>query len=353
MSQRDPSRRDLLRLGAAGAVAVAAAARFTDVAWAQKSLVATSYPGNWEEAHRKVLVPAFEKRTGARVTLTPILAVEQVAKIKASPKNPPFDAVIFDEGPNLVAVKEGLLEAYPTAKSPAYAKLHPLFQSREGSGPSVTIQPIGIAYNPAKIKRPPTSWADLFKPEYKGLVGLTTMVSSLGTAFVVEIAKLFGGSEANAEPAFRELKKLLPNVAAIAPSPGALATMFQQGEIAIAPHYYINISLLIDKGVPVDWVAPKEGIVGIRTYMNVVKNSDVDLATAYIDTALSAPVQSELAAKPYYMIPTSRDARIAPEVGKRVPATPEGVQKMVFNNWAKINESRAAWIERWNKEMRA
>ncbi len=348
------TRREMLRIGVAGAAAAGLGARAAGPAWAAKSIVATTYPGNWEEAHRKILVPAFEKRTGAKVTVTPILAVEQVAKIKASPKNPPFDAVIFDEGPNLVAVKEGLLEPYPAAKSPAYGQLYAQFQSREGSGPSVTIQPIGLAFNPRKVKTPPASWADLWKPEYKGQIGLTTLNSSLGTAFLVEIAKVFGGNEGNAEPAFREIKKLLPNVAAIARSPGALAALFEQGEVAIAPHYYINISLLIDKGVPVDWVAPREGIVGIRTFMNVVKNaSEPDLAVAYIDEALSGGTQTQLAAKPFYMIPTNREAKIAPEVLQKVPATPDGIQKMVFQSWAKINESRAAWIERWDKEMKA
>jgi len=74
------------------------------------------------------------------------------------------------------------------------------------------VQLIGIAYNPKKITTPPTSWEDLWKPEYKGRVGITGSPSSLGTAFMVEIAKLHWRLGNNIEPAFEAVKKLLPNV---------------------------------------------------------------------------------------------------------------------------------------------
>ena len=123
------------------------------------------------------------------------------------------------------------------------------------------MQLIGIAYNPKKVKTPPTSWEDLWKPEYKGRVGITGLGSSLGTAFMVEIAKMNGGSETNIEPAFEAMKKLLPNVGAISPSPGALAALFQQGEIDIAFNYWNNVALLAAKGVDIAFASPKTGAV--------------------------------------------------------------------------------------------
>ena len=89
----------------------------------------------------------------------------------------------------------GHLRAVSGRESRNHADLLAPFQSEQW-GPTVTMQLIGIAYNPTKIQTPPPSWMDLWKPEYKGRVGLTTMESSLGTVFVVEIAKLHGGSSA-------------------------------------------------------------------------------------------------------------------------------------------------------------
>ena len=66
-----------------------------------------------------------------------------------------------------------------------------------------------------------TSWNDLLKPEYKGRVGLASMGSTLVSAWMAEIARLNGGSAENLEPAFAYVKKLMPNVGAVAANPGA------------------------------------------------------------------------------------------------------------------------------------
>jgi len=43
-----------------------------------------------------------------------------------------------------------------------------------------------------------------------------------------------GGSESNIEPGFKALNDLKPNLAAVAANPGALATLFQQGQVDIS-----------------------------------------------------------------------------------------------------------------------
>src|SRR5262249_59040001 len=142
----------------------------------------------------------------------------------------------------------GMLDEVAADKSKSVSDIPEALRHRAGYAPVITVQLIGIAYNPKKITTPPTSWEDLWKPEYKGRVGITGMASSLGTAFMVEIAKMNGGSDTNIEPAFDAIKRLLPNVGAIAASPGALAALFQQGEIDIAFHYWNNVPLFAAKG---------------------------------------------------------------------------------------------------------
>ncbi len=88
------SRRTALRLGGA-----ALAARLTDPAHAAEPVVATTYPGSFDEAFKAVVGPAFAKATGASVNFTPLLNVDQIGKIQAARANPPFDVVLFDEGP--------------------------------------------------------------------------------------------------------------------------------------------------------------------------------------------------------------------------------------------------------------
>jgi len=132
----------------------------------------------------------------------------------------------------LDAAKQGLIVEYPAARSANYKDLLPEFQDKWG--PCISMQIIGIGYNPKKIKTPPTSWDALWDPQYKGRVGLTALNSQLGIAFLAEINRLRGGNEENFEPAFKALRELLPNVGAIGANLGAYATLWQQEQISSA-----------------------------------------------------------------------------------------------------------------------
>jgi putative spermidine/putrescine transport system substrate-binding protein len=318
-------------------------------------LVAATYQGTWEDAHRKILVPAFKKATGADVTLVPMFAVDQVARLQAAGANSPFDVAILDPGPLIVAPKDKILQPFPTSTSKSIQDVLPRYQTSGGGdwGPVMGLQFVGIAYNPKKITTPPTSWADLWKPEYKGRVGITNMSSTLGTGWMVEIAKMNGGSESDLEPAFKAIKELLPNVAAIAPNLGALGTLFQQGEIDIAPHNLSSIALLQSKGVDVDWVIPKEGSYAFGASMHVVQNpvSSVELATAYIDAALSTEVQTAMASAPYFVAPVNKNVPLTGILAEKVASSFDDYEKYIYHDWVAISKKRSEWIERFNKEV--
>ncbi len=99
---------------------------------AADTLVAATFPGTWNEAHTKILVPYFRKQTKADATLTIQLATDQVAKLAASGGKPPFDVSIMDEGPLLDALKQDLLARYPVARSANFKALYPMFQDEWG-----------------------------------------------------------------------------------------------------------------------------------------------------------------------------------------------------------------------------
>ena len=100
----------------------------------------------------------------------------------------------------------------------------------------VNTQIVGIAYNPKKLPTP-KSWKDLFAEPYVSRLGLTGFQTTFGTLSLIEIAKAYGGTETNVEPAFVEVKKALPKVAAVM-APAALPGLFQQGQIDIMLHQH-------------------------------------------------------------------------------------------------------------------
>jgi len=343
-------RRDLLKLSSIGAAAFSLPG---GMALAQgKSISATTYPGAWESAHRGILLPAFNKATGASTNLVASLAVDTVSKIIASRANPPYDVIILDEGPYLAALQNDIFENIPSDKLPYLKDIPQKFIDPRGLGVFVSGQIIGIAYNTNKIKTPPTSWNDLLKPEYKGRVGLAGMGSTLISAWMVEMARLNGGSETNMDPAFDFVRKLLPNVGAVAANPGALATLFQQDQIDISVHYNNNVGDLQSKGVPIALSKPDTGWIHIKSTMHIVKNSkNVDLAAAYINAAISPEVQTKMAAAPYMIAPTSSKAEFSKELQFYAKDVAD-LEKMNGVDWEKLNPRRAEYIQRFNKEIR-
>lgn len=346
----DLNRRHLLQT----ALTLGAMHAFPGLTWAQaRPLVFATFTGSWEEAHKAVLVPAFRKMSGnADMVLDPMLSVDQISKVKAAPGNPPIDVMLHDPGPALQAIAQDLVEPYPVEKSAYFKDLIPVAQ--EAAGPAPFFQVVGLTYNPETVKTPPTSWADLWKPEFKGRVGITNMNSTLGTGFMVEIAKMYGGSEADIDPAFKAMEKLKPNLAAVAANPGQLATLFQQGQIDISPGNFNAIQILKARGVPVEFVAPKEGAIAFKTTIHIVKNSpNKELAFKLIEAALSPEVQTTLMNSPYLIVPTNGKVAMGGEIAKVLAKDQAELQKkFVFQNWAKINEQRGQWIERFNREIK-
>jgi putative spermidine/putrescine transport system substrate-binding protein len=327
---------------------------FPGLSWAQaKRLVFATFTGSWEEAHKAVLVPAFRKaNNGADIVLDPMLSVDQIAKVTAARNNPPIDVMLHDPGPALVAIGQDLVQPFPADKSAHYKDLIP--EAQDATGPAIFFQVVGLTYNPEKIKTPPTSWKDLWKPEFKGRVGITTLNSTLGTGWLVEVAKMFGGSEANVEPGFKAINELKPNLAAVAANPGALATLFQQGQIDISPGNFNAIQLLKARGVPVEFVAPE----GRRDRVQDLDPRRQELAQPRPgrgadrsrDVARGA---DPLMQAPYLIVPTNTKVKMEGEIAKVLAKDHAAMKKrFVFQDWKKINEQRASWIERFNREVR-
>jgi putative spermidine/putrescine transport system substrate-binding protein len=333
---------------------LAAMQLFPGISRAQaRRLVFATFTGSWEEAHRDVLVPHFRKaNNNAEITLDPMLSVDQIAKVTAARNNPPIDVMLHDPGPALVAIGQDLVDPFPVGPNSNFKDL--IAEAQEPMGPAIFFQAVGITYNPDKIKTPPTSWRDLWKPEFRGRVGITNLNSTLGTGFLVEISKMFGGSEANVEPGFKALNDLKPNLAAVAANPGALATLYQQGQIDIGPGNFNAIQILKARGVPVEFAKPKEGTIAFKTTIHVVKNTpNKALAVALIEAAMTPEVQRRLMQSPYLIVPTNGKVKMEGEIAKVLAKDHADLKKsFVFQDWKKINEQRSQWIERFNREIK-
>jgi len=341
------NRRSFLATGAAAGALPLLPGRL----FAAENLIAAVFGGSWSEVHRDILKPCFEGDTGATVSQSAMLATEQISKLTAAGDSPPFDVAMMDEGPALQGIERGFFAAYDPAKSPHFGELLPIFQDKYG--PGVSVQAIGLAYNPETVEVPPTSWEDLWDPKYEGRVGITSLASTLGTAFLVEIARLNGGDEGNMDPAFAKLRTLLPNLGAVSANFGAHAALFQQGVVDIGVQNFNFAESLKAKGVPIEWVKPDTGAPAWKTSLHVVNNaSQPDLAYAYIDCHLKASVQEEMAQPPFNVIPTNATVPLSGTVKEKVAASKEDLENLVYYDWSKINQGRDEWSQQFNRDIR-
>lgn len=317
-----------------------------------KNLVVATFPGTWAESHREHLAPAFTKRTGATVTQSIVLGVDQLSRLTAAKGGrPPFDVALLDMPQVGDAVRLGLIQGYPAAKSPNLKALAPEFQDEWG--PRVSMQVVGIGYNPKRIKAPPQSWEALWEPKYKGRVGLTALNSQLGIAFLAELNRMNGGTEDDFGPAFKALRTLLPNVGAIGVNLGAYATLWQQEQIDIAPYNFNFVQTLKAKDVPVALTIPATGAVGWYTSMHLVAGAaEPDLAVQYIDAALDPAVQAAMAKPPFDIIPSNAAVPLPASVTASVAKTYADLARIRSFDWDKINPQRGELIDRFNREIK-
>lgn len=335
------TRRTLL----SGAAALGGASFLPQLAHAKGSLTAGMYPGPWEDGYRAVVIPALKKKHDIDLEFQALFAVDEVAKLKAARGAPPFDALVLDPGPRITAIEAGVLEKFDPKKLANAAKLPPAFLNEWGV--CVSAQVVGIAYNPKKVP-PPKSWKDMLADPWVSRLGLTGFQTTFGTVALIELAKQFGGSETNIDPALAELKKVLSKVALVG-QPAAMPGLFQQGQCDVMYTNTQVVAILKGKGVDIEFAKPESGAVAFYNTLHISKGTDAaELAYKYFDTVLDADVQAALMQAPYNFMPANKDVALLPDLPIK---NLEELSGFIVHDWTKINPQRAAWIEKFNKDM--
>jgi len=341
MTNHALSRRSLL----AGVSALGGASLLPDLAFAKGTLTATTYPGTWEDAYRAIVMPALKKKEDIDLELAPMFAMDQVGKAKAARGAPPFDVFVLDPGPRIVAIESGLFEKFDGKKLANLAKMPAGLVDEHGVG--VSAQVVGIAYNPKKLPAP-KGWKDLLVDPWVSRLGLTGFQTTFGTSSLIEISKQFGGSLTDVEPAFVELKKVLPKVAAVG-LPAAMPGLFQQGQCDVMYTNTQTVATLKGKDIDIEFVKPESGAIAFYTTMHIAKGTpEIANAYKYLDLVVGKEVQEALTKPPYNLVPVNKDAALPPDLPMK---SLDEMTKYINHDWAKINPQRAAWIEKFNKEM--
>jgi iron(III) transport system substrate-binding protein len=299
-------------LGFAFAGAVVQAA--PDTAQAQGNLVV--YCANVED-HCRVMVTAFERKTGIKVAMIRKSSGEAFAQIKAEAANPKADLWWGGTGdPHVQAAEEGLTLEY---KSPNLGELHgwavTQWERTRQRTVGIFAGAMGFGFNTkllADKKIPePKCWADLLDPRLKDEVQMADP-NSAGTAYnaLATIVQLMGEDQG-----FEYLKKLHRNVNQYTKSGAAPAKALSLGETAVGINFQHDLVPYVLQGAPMKIVSPCEGTGYEIGSMSIIKGArNLKEAQAWYDWALTTEAQEAgPLAKVSFQVPANRNAKTSPE----------------------------------------
>jgi putative spermidine/putrescine transport system substrate-binding protein len=297
--------------------------------------------------HPTILADAFatfERDTGIKVQPFVGTTGDRLTKLYAEKGHPTIDVAAVTPSDALHLFEAGVIEPpnpdLPNMKNMVAAAHHP-------AGYVSSLVAIGLGYNPQYGT--PASWADLWDPKYKGKVALSGWPGSPATVQLLMAARLNGGSDDNLDPGFAALQRLLP-AKFFAQGPSA-EPFYVQGDVWIHPAIHGAVLQMKDKGVPIDWVAPKEGAVADYNVLVIPKGvKDKAAAEKFVDFFLGPEVQLAYASGLYYA-PVNQTVQLPPDVAAKVHPNAEEQRNLQAVPWEKISARESELSERWNREI--
>jgi putative spermidine/putrescine transport system substrate-binding protein len=308
--------------------------------------------GTLEKVLRRSWVEPFEKKHNARATVVTGLTMENLAKLRAQKGNPQIDVVIFDPPGALPAANEGLLEKLDPERIPNLKEQYPFDIQKHGLFATQWLSNQVLAYNTKYIKEPPKSWADLWKPEYKGKVILPDISTSHGVFFISIVSKMqTGGALYDTDAAFGRLKSLRPNVLTFWTSHDQVAQLLNSGEAWLAPWTSDRALSQAAAKAPIALTIPQEGAIYFTSHIAIAKGTKRKaLAEKYLDNAISAEAQL-MNAREAFLGPANSKVKLTGTLAENL-AYGEQLKKLVAPDWNRMDQVRNEWTERWNREIR-
>ncbi|MDW3688625.1 ABC transporter substrate-binding protein [Cupriavidus sp. CV2] len=316
-------------------------------------LTVAMYGGNWGDAFRSCVAEPFTKATGIAVTPEVGTSTTTLAKLQQQKAAPSIDVAWMDGGISELAFQAGVVDNLDAAAIPNLKNVIAKAVYRSGNTNYAVgsgYYSLGLAYSTKSVKPAPTSWKDIWKPEYAGAVAVPSPANSSGVPFVVFMARVWGIDPANLAPVYAKLAAL--DTALYFDSSGAATNAFQSGEAVIGAHFNVGAWDLIDKGVPIGFVVPKEGAWATDARLHLVKGSRNKAAgEKFINTALTPEAATCLATK-LYLGPAVQGVKLPGEVARKLPWGADGsVDSLSLFDWSVLNARRAEITDAWNRQV--
>ncbi|NDZ17622.1 ABC transporter substrate-binding protein [Variovorax sp. WS11] len=315
-----------------------------------EELVVGIFGGSFADDSKTCHIAAFEKATGAKVSLKLGSSSQFAAGIRATGGKSDFDVVYIDNSLASQLKNEKLLEAIDKSKLSNAPDISPRAFDKDGQYVVFMTGATVIVYDTKQVKTPPTSWADLAKPEFAGRLAIGDISGTSGSQFLMALNRMKGGTLDNMNPGFEAIKPLAKSSVTLYTQADQIVSLFERQEIAAAVWYPDRAGSAIDKGLPLAIVYPQEGAVGILPALVIPKGAKSPaLALKYIDQVLSKDGQTCFAERKYAG-PVNTQVKLSDKAAKIVPYK-ESFDKLWLPDPEAVAKSLPEWTKRWQREV--
>jgi iron(III) transport system substrate-binding protein len=265
-----------------------------------------------EESWCKVMVAAFEAKTGIATSFDRLGSGDAVAALRSSKADTKYSVWWGGPADGYVAAKaDGILAPY---KSPNASAIPPASKDADGAWTGIYAGALGFCSNRAELARlglnPPSSWQDLLNPGLKGRISIAHPSTS-GTAYTA-LWTLMTLNRLDEKATFDYLTALDENVGEYTRSGAAPAGIAAAGTAAIAVVFAHDCATAIDAGAN-DLVLsfPREG-TGFETGATALINGapNPEAGKKWIDWVLTAEAQEWGAQAKAYQLPLNPNATV-------------------------------------------
>jgi putative spermidine/putrescine transport system substrate-binding protein len=319
-----------------------------------ETLIVNSYGGPYEAIIEERIIKPFEEKYGVDVVYDAVGSASQdYAKIKATKGQPGFDVAVMTASQSLQGCKDGLLEKLDAGAVPNLQKLEPTLATVAGPCGAVhEVQYMALLYRTDKLAVAPTSWSSLFDPQLHGKIILPTFQNVMAV-FLLEIMSVVRGGDMidNIEPGFAAMAELARQSIGFEQSSAILESYIKDGTVWAMPFWNGRAQLLVDQGVPVDYVRPKEGTIPLIATLNVpVGAQNKEAAMAFIDFFLEKSSQEAWVTG--YQVGSARtDIDIPVDIRKRQITTKADLDGLKLPDLSRIADKLGEWGERWERDV--
>ncbi len=273
---------------------------------------------------------------------------QALSQLLAEKNNPVADIGYFGATFGIKGKAEGVLEPYKPAK---WDEVPAGLKDAEGYWYTIHSGTLGLFVNKDALggKPVPACWRDLFKPDYKGMVGyLDPSSAAVGYVGAVAVNLALGGSSDNFGPAVEFFKQLQRNQPMV-PKQTSYARVVS-GEMPILFDYDFNAyrAKYTEKG-SFEFVIPCEGSVTFPYVVGLVKNApNKEKAKKVLDYLLSDKGQTIWTNA--YLRP-ARPIELSAEIKSKFLPDAEYARARDVD-WGQMETVQKAFTERYLAEVR-